>query len=96
MSSHSFTVGKLRFVVRATFRTGNYAVSLFGKSGKRIAHEKGWGPSGCDVLDAATYYKDPKHAEGLFAFLFTRIDRYVDRPGIVDLWLATTYEGKLS
>lgn len=96
MSSHSFTVGKLRFVVRATMRTGNYAVSLFDKSGKRIAHEKGWGPSGCDVLDAAAYYKDPAKAEGLIAFLFARIDGYLDCPGIRELWLASTYEGKLS
>lgn len=96
MSSHSFTVGKLRFVVRATFRTGNYGITLLDASGKVIVKEKGWGPSGCDVFDAAIYYKDPSRAHGLMAFLFSRIDDYVDRPGILDLWLASTYERKLS
>lgn len=98
MSTHTFRVGanrNLHFEVKSTMRSGNYAVSLFGKSGKRIAHEKGWGPSGCDALDAATYYKDPAKAEGLIRFLFMRIDKYVDGPGIVDLWLGSTYEGRL-
>lgn len=98
MRKHTFRVGanrNMRFEVRSTMKTGNYAVSLFDKSGKRIAHEKGLGPSGCDVLDAAIYYKDPAKAEGLIRFLFMRIDKYVDGPGIADLWLGSTYEGRL-
>lgn len=99
MRKHTFRVGanrNMRFEVRSTMKTGNYAVSLFDKSGKRIAHEKGWGPSGCDVLDAAIYYKDPAKAEGLIRFLFMRIDKYVGSPGVADLWLGSTYEGRLS
>lgn len=98
MRKHTFRVGanrNLHFEVRSTMKTGNYAVSLFDKAGKRIAHAKGWGPSGCDVLDAAIYYKDPAKAEGLIRFLFMRIDKYVDGPGIADLWLGSTYEGRL-
>lgn len=99
MRKHTFRVGanrNMRFEVRSTMKTGNYAVSLFDKSGKRIAHEKGWGPSGCDVLDAAIYYKDPAKAEGLIRFLFMRIDKYVGSPGVADLWPGSTYEGRLS
>lgn len=95
MNRHIFTVGKLHFVTRATFSTGRYSVHLFGPLNEKLAYEKGWGYSGCDALDAAAYYKDPSRAHGLIAFLFSRIDGYVDRPGILDLWLASTYERKI-
>lgn len=96
MNRHIFSVGKLHFVTRATFSTGNYSVHLFGPLNAKLAFQKGWGYSGVDALDAAAYYKDPSRAAGLITYLFTRIDGYLDCPGIRDLWLASTYERKIT
>lgn len=67
-----------------------YSVAAFDRDGNRFAWSgRKWGRSLTDALVMAVYKGEPSEAESAIWFLFGRIDRYADRPGVLDLWLAS-------
>lgn len=72
-----------------------YSVAAFDCTGRRIAWSgRNWGPSLTDALSTAAYHGEPLEAASGIWFLFGRIDYYLDRPGLLDLWDAAIYRGE--
>lgn len=69
----------------------SYSIAAFDAEGCRIAWSgRKWGPSLTDALSRAVYKNEPSYASSALWFLFGRIDGYLDGPGILDLWEASS------
>lgn len=93
MPTHTFTA-PAGHSFRVNVRGSSYSVALM-HGAKRVEWSgRHWGPSMCDALSRACYTGEPLHAASAIRFLFGRIDGYVNRPGLLDLWAAATMDAE--